>query len=188
MAPYDLLRFSVFGVVLFSAAVALGDWALRTRRINPFGRAARIVRRVTDPVLSPFETWLLRRGGNPQNAGWWLLGVGIVGGILLLSATQWLVVQAARASSQTVQGPRGLARLMVYYASQLILLALIARVIGSWFGVGRYNRWMRPAYVLTDWLVRPLRRVVPPIGMVDITPIVAWFLLLVVRSWILSVL
>ncbi len=75
---------------------------------------------------------------------------------------------------------------MVYYATQLILFALLARVIGSWFGVGRYNRWMRPMYVLTDWIVEPLRRIIPPLGIVDITPLVAWFLLLLLRGWVIS--
>jgi uncharacterized protein YggT (Ycf19 family) len=75
----------------------------------------------------------------------------------------------------------------VYHATQLILLALIVRVIGSWLGVGRHNRWMRPAYILTDWLVEPpLRRIIPPFRMIDVTPIIAWFLLLVVRGWVLS--
>jgi len=58
-----------------------------------------------------------------------------------------------------------------------LIIALIVRVIGSWFGKGRFNRWMRPAYRLTDWIVEPLRRFVPPIGMIDITPLVAWLLL-----------
>ncbi|KPK09185.1 MAG: hypothetical protein AMS20_00910 [Gemmatimonas sp. SG8_28] len=79
-------------------------------------------------------------------------------------------------------------QLVVYYGSQLLLLALILRVIGSWFGIGRFNRWMRPAYVLTDWIVEPLRRVVPPIGMFDLTPLVAWFLILLLRGFLLGLL
>jgi YggT family protein len=91
-----------------------------------------------------------------------------------------------RGASAAEAGPRGITRLVVYYATQLILFALLARVIGSWFGVGRYNRWMRPMYVLTDWIVEPLRRIIPPLGIVDITPLVAWFLLLLLRGWVIS--
>jgi YggT family protein len=47
---------------------------------------------------------------------------------------------------------------------------------------------MRPAYVLTDWMVEPLRRVVPPIGMFDLTPLVAWFLILLLRGFLLGLL
>jgi YggT family protein len=130
---------------------------------------------------------VLRRGGNPQNAGWWLIGVALVGGILLLSVAQWLVSQAGHLNAAAAAGPRGVLRLIVYYASQVVLLALIARVIGSWVGIGRYNRWMRPAYLLTDWIVQPLKRVIPPLGMIDVTPIVAWLLLLLLRGWLLAV-
>jgi uncharacterized protein YggT (Ycf19 family) len=45
---------------------------------------------------------------------------------------------------------------------------------------------MRPAYTLTNWLVEPLRRIIPPFGMIDATPIIAWFLLLIVRGWVIS--
>ncbi|KPK03842.1 MAG: hypothetical protein AMS20_09755 [Gemmatimonas sp. SG8_28] len=78
-------------------------------------------------------------------------------------------------------------RLVIYWASQVVVLALFARVIGSWFGVGRVNRWMRPAYTLTDWIVEPLRRVIPPIAMFDFTPIVAWILILVLRGIVLGI-
>jgi len=62
------------------------------------------------------------------------------------------------------------------------------RVIGSWFGAFRYSRWMRPAYALTDWLVEPLRRILPPFGMMDVSPLAAWFVLWVLRQLLLSVL
>jgi HAMP domain-containing protein len=65
---FDVLRFTVFAFLVFSAGVALGSWAVRTRRINPFGRVGQTIRRLSDPVLAPIETWLLRRGGNPQQA------------------------------------------------------------------------------------------------------------------------
>jgi YggT family protein len=128
-------------------------------------------------MLRPIEEWLLGRGGNPQHAGWWLLGATIIGGILIITFSEWLLVQVVRVTSAGASGPRGIARLVVYYAAGVVTIALIARVIGSWFGAGRYNRWMRPAYVLTDWIVNPLRKVVPTIGMIDISPLVAYFLI-----------
>jgi YggT family protein len=35
---------------------------------------------------------------------------------------------------------------------------------------------MRPFYLLTDWIVEPLRRIIPPLGIFDISPLVAWLL------------
>ena len=183
----ELLRYTVFAVVLVGAGIAVGSWALRTRRLNPFGRPGRFVRRVSEPVLDPIESLLLRRGGNPANAEWWLVGIALVGGLLVVTAVNWIETIVIQASGAAAVGPRGMLRLAIYWASQIVILALFARVIGSWFGVGRVNRWMRPAYTLTDWIVAPLRRVIPPIAMFDFTPIVAWILILVLRGIVLSI-
>ncbi len=183
-----LLRDVVFAAFLVASFVAFGSWAVRTRAINPFGLLARAIRRLSDPIIDPIERWQLKRGGNPQNAPWWLLGGVVVGGIVLVSGSQWLAGQLARASYAARMGPRGLLRLGVYYAFQLVIIALVVRVIGSWVGLFRYNRWIRWAYFLTDWIVEPLRRVVPTIGMIDITPLVAWFLLLLLERIVMGVL
>ena len=36
--------------------------------------------------------------------------------------------------------------------------------------------------VLTDWLIEPIRRILPPVGMIDFSPLVAWLLLSLVRG------
>jgi YggT family protein len=186
MLVLDILRYSVFAIAVVSAGVAVGSWALRTRRLNPFGRTGQLVRRVSDPLLDPVETWLLRRGGNPQHAGWWLLGMTVGGGLLVIVAADWLASMLFVTGRAAAAGPRGIIRLVIYYGGQFLLLALIVRVIGSWFGVGRFNRWMRPAYVLTDWIVEPLRRVMPRVGMFDVSPIVAWVIILLLRGFLLG--
>jgi YggT family protein len=50
-------------------------------------------------------------------------------------------------------------------------------VVSSWFGISPYSRWMRWAFTLTEPILAPLRRVIPSIGMIDITPIIAYFVL-----------
>lgn len=182
------LRYAVFAVFAASVLIALGSWAVRTRKINPFSGPARLIRGLTDPFINPMERWLLRRGGNPQHAPWWLVAMVVVGGILLITVTQWLLVQVASASVAAQGGARGWVRLAVYYAGEIVLIALLVRVVASWFGAGRYNGWIRWAYVLTDWIVEPLRRVIPPLGMLDITPLVAWFALRIALSWLVRVL
>ncbi|HEX9579545.1 MAG TPA: YggT family protein [Gemmatimonadales bacterium] len=185
---FALLRYAVFVVFLVSAALGLGAWALRTRRVNPFSAAGQTLRRVTDPVITPLERWLVRRGGNPHAAPWWLMGLALVGGILVITLVQALAFQLARVAAASRGGPRGVLRLVVYYTGQLVLLALVVRVIASWFGAFRYSRWMRPVYVLTDWVVEPLRRVIPPLGMIDVTPIVAWLVIQLLLAFVMRLL
>ena len=170
----ELIRYSAFTLFVAAGLVAAGGWAVRTKLVNPSSPFGRLLRSVTDPVLQPVERRLVKSGGNPQNAGWWVFGVAVVGGIVVVSAAQWVAGQVAL-MSYAASSPRGFLRLVVFYAGQLVLFAIIVRVIGLWLGAGRYNRWMRPAYVLTDWLILPLQKIIPPIGMLDITPLVAWF-------------
>jgi YggT family protein len=181
----DALRLGALVAFLAALALSVGSWAVATRRLSPFSLAARIIRRASDPMVVPLERFLVRHGRNPQNAPWWLLGIVMAGGILVITATPWLLATLASAVAAARSGTRGVVRLVVYLAGQIVLLALIVRVVGSWVGAGRHSRWMRPAYLLTDWIVRPLQRFVPPLGSVDITPLVAWFLLQLVLGLVL---
>ena len=61
-------------------------------------------------------------------------------------------------------------------------LLIIVRAVLSWVRVDPRNRYVRILYVITDPILEPIQRVVPPIGgTLDISPIIA--LLLV---WILE--
>ncbi len=182
------LRYLVLGAVGLTALAAAGAMAVQRRWLNPFGRPARAVRDLTDPMLKPIERRLLRGGGNPQNAPWWLMAVAIIGGILLLTVTQWLAAQIYALVSAAAHGGRSLLWLIVDWSFSLLMLALVVRVIGSWMGAGRYNRWMRPFYALTEWMLAPLRQVIPALGPFDVTPIVAWFLLILLRRAVLGIL
>jgi YggT family protein len=186
----DILDTVVRSIVLvalaFAVVVALTHWAVRNRRINPFGIWPRSVRRVSDPVLLPLERRVIRAGGSPQNAPLWLLGLVIGGGLLLLSLTQWLIGTATSMVLIANGGPQVWVRVLVSALFSLLMTAILIRVIGSWLGIGPYRKWMRPFYLLTDWLIDPIRRILPPMGMFDFSPMVAWLVLYVVRGFVLG--
>jgi uncharacterized protein YggT (Ycf19 family) len=46
----------------------------------------------------------------------------------------------------------------------------------------------RPAWLLTDWLVEPIRRRLPPFGPLDLSPLVAYFALVLLRALVFSLL
>lgn len=185
---FSLLRYAVLAAAALVALAALAAMAVQARTINPFGRTARVIRRLTDPLLLPIERRILRAGGNPQSAPWWLVGLAVVGGILVITVVGWLADQALTVRAAADFGPRGLLRLAVDWALNLVMLALIVRVLGSWVGASRYSRWMRPFVFLTEWMLAPLRRVVPPVGIFDVTPLVAWILLQVTRAYLVRAL
>jgi len=41
-------------------------------------------------------------------------------------------------------------------------------------------------YALTDWLVEPIRRLLPPMGALDWSPLLAWLALWVLQRMLLS--
>jgi YggT family protein len=143
---------------------------------------------MTDPIMRPVERRIVRMGGNPSHAGGWLIVLTAVAGIVLLSLAGWFLTTFARVAAAAVGGPRTTLSLIVEIAYRILIYALIVRVIAAWFGLFRYSRWVRPAYILTDWVVEPLRRVVPSVGAFDITPLVAWFALWLLRMMVHSLL
>jgi YggT family protein len=183
-----VVRAVVVLALVFAATVALTHWAVRSRRIDPFGTWPRFIRRLSEPIVLPLERRIIRSGGNPQTAPLWLLGVVIGGGLLLLTLTQWLIGTAAAMVLIAHGGPRAWLRVAVSAVFTLLMTAILIRVIGSWLGMGPYRPWMRPFYLLTDWLIDPIRRILPPMGMFDFSPMVAWLALYLVRGVVLGML
>jgi len=181
-------RYAVFGLVVLAAIAALGSWLVRTRRVSPFSALGRGLRAATDPIVTPVERRLVRMGGNPVHAGGWLIVIIAVAGIVLLSLLGWLLQTFDTVQSAAGAGPRATFALMIRIVYKVLVFALLVRVVASWFGAFRYSRWIRPAYALTDWIVEPLRRILPPMGALDMSPLAAWFLLFVLRGILLSML
>lgn len=170
-----LLRVALFAVAVAVGGAAALSWAVRTRRISPFSGVARLTRARVDPLFAPMERRVVRAGGQPSHAPWWTLAAVVVGGIVLLSLLGFVRDEAARVDFAMRSGPRGAYVLLVTWTFAVLRLALFVRVISSWFRASAYSPWVRWAFVLTEWMLAPLRRVIPMIGMVDVTPIVAYF-------------
>ncbi len=73
---------------------------------------------------------------------------------------------------------------LLFYA---LNLAILVRVIVSWLNINPYNPIVSFVYQITDPILEPLRRIIPPLGMIDISPIIAMLLLSVVQQILLSV-
>ncbi|HEY7503694.1 MAG TPA: YggT family protein [Gemmatimonadales bacterium] len=181
-------RVLVVVALVYASVVALTHWAVRQRKIGPFGPWPRLIRRVSDPLLLPLERRVIRFGGSPQDAPLWLLGIVIVGGLILVSLTNWILGTVGTLGALASASPRDWIRLVVSWAFSLVMLAIFVRVIASWFGVSEYRRWMRPLVLLSDWIIQPIRRLLPTTGMIDFSPMVAWLVLWVARGFVLGLL
>ena len=174
-----------FALAVILAVVTTIDWLVRTRRLSPFGPLARFFRQTVDPLFVPVERRLVRAGGTPAAAPWWTLAVVILAGIIGLNLLDFVRSQVLGAVFAMQSGPMGLVRLLIGWTFGIVQLALIVRVISSWIRVSPYSKWVRWSYVLSEPILRPLRGIIPSIGMVDITPIVAFFALSLLQSLVL---
>ena len=179
------IRYAVAIVFFLTCVIALVYWAVRRGKLEPFGAVARATRRLADPVMIPLERRVIRWGGNPQDAPLWLIGIVLVIGLVLLSFLKWLFGIILYMNALSGAGPRAWISFGLDLAYFVMIGALFLRVIGSWVGIGRYNRWMRVAYAMTDWVVEPIRRMLPGFGMIDFSPIVAWLVIYILRNFVL---
>ncbi len=67
------------------------------------------------------------------------------------------------------------------FLCEVLTLLILARVILSWFSPRPTNMLVSILYQVTEPLLSPLRRIIPRVGMLDLTPMVAIILLQLIR-------
>jgi YggT family protein len=182
------LRFALLiGGVVFATMATL-DWGVRTRRINPFSGIARFMRGRVEPRLAGIERQVMRAGGHPSTTPWWTLVAYVVSAVLLLAGVDLLASLVRDAIVASSIGGAGLLLLAVRWIFGFLQFALLVRVISSWFPSLAMRRWISWSFGATEWMLRPLRRVMPSMGVIDITPIVAYFALWLAEKLVTTVL
>ena len=71
---------------------------------------------------------------------------------------------------------------------QILWFAIFARAIVSWFPIDPKGPIVRALDAVTEPILEPLRRVVPRVGMIDLTPMVAIILIFVISAALRSAL
>src|SRR5713101_7068953 len=151
--------------------------------LNPFGWSSITIRRLTDPVIVPVRRTLARMTVDPKYAPL----VAILAAILL----GWFALQLISGIANTLAGilisfgAHSIIATMGYVLYGLLglySLLIFIRIILSWGMVGYSNRLMRFLVNATEPLLGPLRRIVPPVGVFDISPIVAFVIVWLLQA------
>lgn len=175
---YWFINWAVIAAIVVIVVLVLLRLIANQADLNPFGWSSLTIRRLTDPFISP-----VRRA---------LVGLGVDGKyaplvtILLAILLGWFGVQLVGSIANTVAGilysldKNAIVPIIGYILYGLLglySLLIFIRIIFSWGMVSYSNRVMRFLINATDPLLIPLRRIVPPLGTFDISPIVAFVIL-----------
>jgi YggT family protein len=149
--------------------------------VNPFSWFAITLRRATDPVISPVRRMLMGFRLDPKVAPFIVVILIIVAGYLVIQIAGSVLNTIAgiiyAVSSRQVGMPVAIGGYLLFGFLGLYTLVIFIRIIFSFVAVSYGNPLMRFLHLTTEPLLGPLRRMVPPLGMFDLSPIVAFVIL-----------
>ena len=145
--------------------------------LNPFSLASRTIRRLSDGFVMPARRALVGLGVDPKFAPVIVILIAILLGWFFL----WLTEEVAGTligliiSFKAANPIMGLGYI-IYGALSVYTVFIFMRIVFSWGMVSHSNRLMRFLVNTTEPLLGPLRRIIPPLGIMDISPIFAFII------------
>ena len=175
---YLFITWGVTAVIVAAIVLIVLRSLLNYMDVNPFKWSVRTVGRATDPVIMPVRRVLIGFRIDPKVAPFIAAILIIVAGYLLL--------QVAGTILNTVQGiifalksgragtPVAIIGYVIYGLLGLYTLAIFVRIIFLWLSMSHAKPFMRFLVTVTEPLLAALRRLIPPVGMWDLSPIAAF--------------
>lgn len=151
--------------------------------LNPFGWASRTIRRLTDGLVIPVRGGLRDVGADPKFAPLVVILIAILLGFFLAWLAETIFVTVIGVIDSTQSG--AIIRLfgfIIYGLLSFYLLLITMRIVFGWARLSYSNRLMRFLVDTTEPLLGPLRRMIPPLGMFDLSPLVAGLIIWLFRT------
>jgi uncharacterized protein YggT (Ycf19 family) len=151
--------------------------------LNPFAWTSCTVRRLSDGLVSPVRGGLRGFGVDTKFAPVVVILISILLG--------WFVIQLVGTIAEMTEGiidsVRGgavfrLIGFIIYGLISIYILLITIRIIFSWGRLSYRNRLMRFLVDVTEPLLGPLRRRIPPLGSLDISALVAILILWIFQA------
>ncbi len=177
-------RFGLFAGWLVTMAIVVVVTVVILRllaevaNLNYFGWTYVTLRRMTDPMIVPVRGALRGFRVDPKYAPLVTILITILLGWLALRLTDAVLSTLIGVMSAVQQG--AVARIighLLYGLLAIYALLIFTRIIFSWVMLTYSNRVMRFLFSATEPFLAPLRRVIPPIGMFDISAFVAFIII-----------
>jgi YggT family protein len=160
--PVEFLINTLFGLYILTVMLRFLLAAVRADFYNP---VSQFLVKVTNPPLRPMRRILPSVGKLDTSA------------LVLMVALQMLsfyLIALLRGGGVSI------AALLILSVAELIglflnvlLFSILVQVVISWVNPGTYNPAISLLYSLTEPVLRPCRRLIPPISGLDLSPLVA---------------
>ena len=174
-----ILRF-IFGLVSLLFWFRFLLQATAADRSNPISQA---VIKGSDKICGPLRAILphIRRVDLAS------LIMTIVTGIVFVASLQAMASPAGLSAAAI--GPIILSGLVwsVYQLTQFFFFAIIIMVIASFISPGNYNPALALIQSILEPVMGPLRRVLPPLGPLDLSPMVLLLIIYVLQNFLRSI-
>lgn len=178
---FNVLTWGIRAIIVAAIFLIVLRSVVNYLDVNPFSWLAVTLRRSTEPVLRPVRASLIGFRLDPKFAPFIAVILTIVAGYLVVLVVGSVLNTIAgimyATSSRRLGTPVAIIGYLLYGFLSLYTLAIFIRIIFSWVGMSYANRLMRFVVRTTEPLLGPLRRTVPPVGMFDISPLVAFLIL-----------
>jgi YggT family protein len=156
--------------------------------INPFSGPALMVRRLSDPLVNPVRRRLAGFGLDPKFAPLISILIAVILGYFTLQIVEAVLSTLAGLLGSLQHGaPVAVVGHLLVGLLSIYSLLIIMRIIFSW-GAGQTNRLMILLRRATDPVLVPFSRIIPPLGMFDISPIVVLILLRLLQEMVAATL
>ena len=172
------LSLAVIALIVAIIALMVLRMIAEAANLNPFGWMSRTIRRLTDPFASRARKGLMGFGVDPKFSPLVVILITILLGWFFL----WLTEEVASTligllMSIKAANPISALGFIIYGALSVYIVFIFMRIVFSWGMVSHSNRLMRFLVNVTEPLLGPLRRVIPPLGVMDISPIFAFLII-----------
>lgn len=77
---------------------------------------------------------------------------------------------------------------LIRYGIGVLIIAMLIRAISSWFQMDERYAFIRFLARITDPFIEPLRKIVRPVGVLDLSFIITWFMLITIQVLLLQAL
>lgn len=185
---YELVWYLVATAIMLLVVLMLLRTLVNYADVNPFSRPVLTIRRLTDPLVNPVRRGVVRAGLDAKIAPLVTILIAILLG--------YIAVQLVWAVMFTLNGIVGSLRLgavvrlvgfSLFGLLAIYSLLIFMRIVFSW-GVSSINRVFRFLIRVTEPVLGPFRRIIPPLGMFDISPIVVLLLIQLFQQAIMGTL